>query len=240
MSRNNWEHSSWSIHHWLVMKKSSVSCTKRSTYSQILYYALERWARTHSQTLHGKTDWSGWKVHQNTELWTELMLSQWNSIGIFPRIHHIAAVQQSPRVTVKIERNTRKFAGRIIFMSMFHDISWGSKDNTKDCESSAQLVSLHAKRFSPGRWSFLGPGPEKKWYSTSEDSPQGEWDRITEQMMLTFAESQHPVFRSTCPLSRGMLKSKGLGKLSKHYCAEGTIKARRKPNLKARTYLWAR
>ena len=109
-------------------------------------------------------------------------------------------------------------------MSMFNDISWGSKDNQKECESSAQLVSLCAKRFSPGQWSFLGPGSEKKWCSTSEDSPQGEWDRIAEQMMLTFAESKHPVFRSTSPLSRGVLKSERGGKLSIHYCADlGTI-----------------
>ena len=83
-----------------------------------------------------------------------------------PRIHHIAALQQSPRVTVKIELNTRKFTGRIIFMSMFNDISWVSKDNEQECELSAQLVSIYAKIFSPGRWSFLGPGSEKKWSST--------------------------------------------------------------------------
>ena len=42
--------------------------------------------------------------------------------------------------------------------------------------------------------------------------------------MLTFGESRHPVFRSTSPLSRGTLKSKGGGKLSIHFCAdEGTI-----------------
>ena len=42
--------------------------------------------------------------------------------------------------------------------------------------------------------------------------------------MLTFAESQHPVFRSTSPLSRGTLKSNGGGQLSIHFCAdEGTI-----------------
>ena len=64
------------------------------------------------------------KIHHNTELWTELSVSQWNSSGIFPRIHHIAPLPQSPRVTVKIERNTRKFTGRIIFMSMINDISW--------------------------------------------------------------------------------------------------------------------
>ena len=37
--------------------------------------------------------------------------------------------------------------------------------------------------------------------------------------MLTFAESKHPVFRATSPLSRGQLKSKGHGKLSIHYAA---------------------
>ena len=106
-------------------------------------------------------------------------------------------------------------------MAMFNDISWGSKDNKKECELSAKLISIYAKRFSPGRWSFLGPGSEKKWYSTNEDSPQGEWDRVAELMTLTFAESKHPVFRSTSPFSRGVLKSKGGGKLSIHFCADG-------------------
>ena len=116
------------------------------------------------------------------------------------------------------------FTGRIIFMSMFNDISWGSKDNEQECELSAQLVSIYAKRFSPGRWSFLGPGSEKKWYSTRESKPLGEWDRVAELMMTKFSESGHPVFRSTSPLSPGVLKSKGGGKLSIHFCAdEGMI-----------------
>ena len=38
--------------------------------------------------------------------------------------------------------------------------------------------------------------------------------------MIKFSESGHPVFRSTSPLSRGTLKSKGGGKLSIHFCAE--------------------
>ena len=42
--------------------------------------------------------------------------------------------------------------------------------------------------------------------------------------MLTFAESGHPAFRSTSPLSRGVLKSQGGGKLSIIFCADpGTI-----------------
>ena len=106
-------------------------------------------------------------------------------------------------------------------MSMSNDISWRSEDNERECNANADLVSIYAGRFPAGRWSFLGPGSEKKWYSTHEYKPQGEWDRVAEQMMINFAESGHPVFRATSPLSRGTLKSKGGGKLSVHFCADG-------------------
>ena len=69
--------------------------------------------------------------------------------------------------------------------------------------SYASLVSLYAKKIGKGQWSFIGPGSEKKWYSISEDSPQGEWDKMAERMTLDFAESGHPIFRATSPLSRG-------------------------------------
>ena len=142
---------------------------------------------------------------------------EWN---IFPGFTTLQLCSKVQELLSRLSVEPEKFTGRIIFMSMFNDISWRSKDNRKECESSAQLVSLCAKRFAAGQWSFLGAGSEKKWYSTSEDSPQGEWDRIAEQMMLTFAESKHPVFRATSPVSRGTLKSKGGGKLLIHFCAD--------------------
>ena len=43
---------------------------------------------------------------------------------------------------------------------------------------------------------------------------------MAEKMMVTLAESGHPVFSATSPLSRGQLKSKGGGKLSIHCCAD--------------------
>ena len=106
--------------------------------------------------------------------------------------------------------------GRIIFVSMFNDIKWGIKDNEQECIANATLVTLFAKRVPAGRWSFRGPGSEKKWYSTHEYKPRGEWDRVAQ-----FRESGHPVFRATNPVSRGTLKSKGGGKLSIHFCADG-------------------
>ena len=53
---------------------------------------------------------------------------------------------------------------------------------------------------------------------------QSEWDNIAEKMMVTLAESRHPIFRVTSPLSRGMLESKGGGKLSIHCADHETIK----------------
>ena len=73
-----------------------------------------------------------------------------------------------------------QFKGRIIFMSMFNDILWGSEGNEQECIANATLVSVFAKRFSPRCWSFLGPGSEKKWFSTHDSKPQGEWDRVAE------------------------------------------------------------
>ena len=43
---------------------------------------------------------------------------------------------------------------------------------------------------------FSGPGSEKMWSSISEDSPQGEWDRMTEKMMMTLAEKRTPSLSS--------------------------------------------
>ena len=104
-------------------------------------------------------------------------------------------------------------------MSMFNDISCERYGNKDECLKNAGFVKTFAKRFGIGQWSFIGPGSEKKWYS-SENSPQGAWDNISEEMLLEFAESGHPTFRATTPLSRGKLKSKGKGKVSIHFTAD--------------------
>ena len=39
-------------------------------------------------------------------------------------------------------------------------------------------------------------------------------------MIFEIGESGHPVFRATSPLTRGVFKSQGGGKLSIHYCAD--------------------
>ena len=142
---------------------------------------------------------------------------EWN---IFPGFTTSQLFQEVQQFMNKMNEQ-EQFQGRIIFMSMFNDIIRRSKDNEMECIANSTLVSLFAKRFPAGRWSFLRPGSEKKWYSTYIDRPQGEWDRVAESMMIRFGERGHPVFRATSPLSRGTLKSKGGGKLSTHFCADG-------------------
>ena len=52
------------------------------------------------------------------------------------------------------------------------------KANKEECLANARVVKVLAKKFGIGRWSFIGPGSDKKWYSTEENSPQGAWDHI--------------------------------------------------------------
>ena len=52
--------------------------------------------------MRGKTDWRGSKVHQNTELWTELMVNQWNWSGIFSRF-----------ITLQLSQNVKNLLYRL-------------------------------------------------------------------------------------------------------------------------------
>ena len=142
---------------------------------------------------------------------------EWN---IFPGFTTLQLCDKINDLLSNLGQTPETFTGRILFMSMFNDISCDRKGNKDECLANVETVKVLARRFGIGQWSFIGPGSEKKWYS-SENSPQGAWDDIAEQMLLEFAESGHPTFRATTPLSRGTLKSKGRGELSIHFAADG-------------------
>ena len=141
---------------------------------------------------------------------------EWN---IFPGFDTLQLCDNVKSLLSKLGETPENFTGRILFMSMFNDISCGTRDNKQEFLANARLVSLYARKFGKGQWSFIGPGSEKKWYSMKEDSPQGIWDKLAEKMLIEFAESGCPIFHATTPLSRGQLKSKGHGKLSIHFAA---------------------
>ena len=142
---------------------------------------------------------------------------EWN---IFPGFTTLQLCDDINDLLSDLGQTPENFTGRILFMSMFNDISCDRKGNKDECLANAEVVKVLARKFGVGQWSFIGPGSEKKWYSGEENSPQGAWDNIAEEMLLEFAESGHPTFRATTPLARGILKSKGHGKLSIHFAAD--------------------
>ena len=142
---------------------------------------------------------------------------EWN---IFPGFTTLQLCGKVTDLLSNLGETPETFTVRILFMSMFNDISCDGKGNKEECLANARVVSVLAKRFGIGQWSFIGSGSEKKWYSMEENSPQGIWDHIADEMLLEFAESGCPIFRATTPLSRGKLKSQGHGKLSIHFTAD--------------------
>ena len=142
---------------------------------------------------------------------------EWN---IFPGLTTLQLCGKVTDLLSKLGETPETFTGRILFMSMFNDISCDRKGNKEECVANAKVVTILARKFGIGQWSFIGPSFENKCSSTEENSPQGAWDHIADGMLLEFAESGHPIFRATTPFCRRNLKSKGHGKLSIHYCAD--------------------
>ena len=124
---------------------------------------------------------------------------EWN---IFPGFTTLQLHGKVTDLLSRIGETPETFTGRILFMSMFNDISCDKKDK-EECLANAKVVSIFAKMFDIGQWSFIGSGSEKKWYSMEESSPQGMWDHIAEKMLVEFAESGCPIFRATTPFCRG-------------------------------------
>ena len=120
---------------------------------------------------------------------------EWN---IFPGFTTLQLCGKINNLLSDLGQTPETFTGRILFMSMFNDISCDRKGNKEECLANARIVKALARKFGVGQWSFIGPGSEKKWYS-AQNSPQGIWDHIAGGMLLEFAESGHPTFRATTP-----------------------------------------
>ena len=73
----------------------------------------------------------------------EPMEFEWN---IFPGFTTLQLCNKVQEVMSKMS-DPEEFQGRIIIMSMFNDISWGSQDNELECELSANFVPIYARRF---------------------------------------------------------------------------------------------
>ena len=104
---------------------------------------------------------------------------EWN---IFPGFTSLQLCDKISNLLSSLGQSSETFTGRILFMSMFNDFFCDRYDIKDECLRNANILKTFAGRFGIGQWSFIGPGSEKKWYP-SENSPQGAWDNIAEDML---------------------------------------------------------
>ena len=166
------------------------------------------------------------KIHHNSKLWIQLTENRRNSSGkwdIFRGFITLQLVQEVQKFMTEMGEPSQ-FKGRIIFMSMFNDILWRIKTKKRNAMLTPRLcVNLQKKKKIPS-WTLviLRTWIRKEvvfylYWQTMRRMGSSRWI----WWWSKFGESGHPVFRATSLLSRGMLKSKGGGKLSLHFCADG-------------------
>ena len=86
---------------------------------------------------------------------------EWN---IFPGFTTLQLCGKVTDLLSRLGEEPETFTGRILFMSMFNDISCDGKD-TGICHTFFFIVvTILAKKFGIGQWSFIGTGSEKKVY----------------------------------------------------------------------------
>ena len=71
---------------------------------------------------------------------------EWN---IFPGFDTLYGKVTDPLSS--LGETPENFTGRILFMSMFNDISCGTKDNERECLANAKVISIYAKKFGVGQ-----------------------------------------------------------------------------------------
>ena len=93
--------------------------------------------------MHGNKDWDGLKTSQEyrdlDRIDGEPMEFEWN---IFPGFNALQLSDEVKNLLHRLGETPENFTGIILFVSMFNDISCGTKDNEEECLANARLVSL--------------------------------------------------------------------------------------------------
>ena len=164
------------------MKQLSIFNAEKSTSSLILCCALERSINIQIPQKLGRKriEWitTSQSCRDSDGISGEPAEFEWN---IFPGFDTLQLYGKVKDPLSRSGETPENFTGRNLFMSMFNDISCGTKDNEKECLANCKVVSIFAKKFGIGQWSLIGPGSEKKWSSMEEKSAQGIWDHIADK-----------------------------------------------------------
>ena len=147
---------------------------------------------------------------------------RWGTDGVrvenIPRIHNIWPCRRDSKIFWKIDSANQSSSMARSSSCQCSTTLYGEK---KEMQRNVKIILVqlvnYARRFLRGHLSFLGPGPEKKWYGTFSDKPDVVCDKTAEDMMLEFADTIHPIFRASCALERGELRSEGGGKKTIHF-----------------------
>ena len=146
------------------MKQLSIFSAQKSMSSQILCCALERSINRIQPSLEEQNcrDPIRESYRDYDAINGESTEFEWN---IFPGFTTLQLCGKVNDPVSDLGEAPETFTGRILFMSMFNDISCDRKGNKEQCLANARVVKVLAKKIGIGQWSFIGPGSEKKWYS---------------------------------------------------------------------------
>ena len=116
------------------------------------------------------------------KLWQNRRRANGIRVEYFPGYNTSQVSQEVKHLLLRLGETPENFTGRIIFMSMFNDISCGSRDNENECESNAQLVSLFAKSFGIGQmvisWSWFREVVLYQWRQSTRSMGQYCWKDV--------------------------------------------------------------
>ena len=165
------------------MKQSSIFKAQKSVFSDSVL-CLGRILQHPDSNEAWKTELQGSNPEEAAEIYDgtngESTEFEWN---IFPGFTTLQLCGKINDLLSDLGQTPETLIGRSLFMSMFNDIPCDRKGNKDECLANAGVVKVLARKFGVGQWSFFGPGSEKKWYS-AENSPQGAWDHIADEMLL--------------------------------------------------------
>ena len=145
-----------------------------------------------------RNDWRGSKVHQNTELWTELMVSRWNSSGIFcqdsPHCSSATKSKSSCRIWAKSQNNLQDGSSSCRCSTTFHGDPKKMNGHANEALSSFLCMRKDFHQ-DVGHSSDLDQKRSGVLLTNTNHKENG--NRVAEQMIMEFSESGHPVFRAS-------------------------------------------
>ena len=148
----DWEDSSWK-HLSLVSDEEVISFSHAKIYvlsDSVLCLGKMNQNQTSNSAWEEKLSWlqSSSQYRTLDTIDGEPMEFEWNISPGFTKLQ--LCYNKVQEFMSKMSEKPEEFTGRIIFMSMFNDISWGSQDNEQECELNEKIFTR--KMVIPRTW----------------------------------------------------------------------------------------